>query len=231
MLEELKERIYKANLEIVKRGLVIYTWGNVSGMDRDNNLIVIKPSGVAYESMSWSDMVVVDLQGNVVEGKYKPSTDMETHLVLYKAFPEISGIVHTHSVWGSIFAQAGMDIPVLGTTHADYFYGNIPCTREMTAQEVSCNYEVNTGKVIVDSFSEKNYMEIPGVLVKSHGPFVWGTTPELAVHNAVVLDKIAEMAYKTMMINKNCPPIHQYLLDRHYLRKHGSNASYGQNEG
>lgn len=228
MLEQLKKDVYEANMELWNQGMVIYTWGNVSGIDREKNLVVIKPSGVSYETMTAQDMVVVDMDGNVVEGKYKPSSDTATHLILYKKYSDIGGVVHTHSTWAVTFAQAGMDIPAFGTTHADYFYGDIPCTRDLTKEEIEEAYEKNTGVVIVETIGEKNPMEIPGIVVKNHGPFAWGKTPSGAVYNAVVLDKVAEMAYKTMTLNPNVPKVHQYLLDKHYFRKHGVNAYYGQ---
>lgn len=230
MLEELKKKVFDANIELVKKGMVIYTWGNVSGIDREKNLMVIKPSGVDYDTMTWEDMVVTDMDGKVVDGRYKPSSDTPTHLVLYKNFPKIGGVVHTHSVWGVTFAQAGLDIPAFGTTHADYFYGDIPCTRDLTEQEIEEAYEANTGNVILETFAQRNIdpMAVPGVVCKNHGPFAWGLTPAGAVYNAVVLDKVAELAYKTMTLNPETPRVHQYLLDKHYYRKHGANAYYGQ---
>ena len=228
MLEKLKQEVYEANMELQEKGMVIYTWGNVSGIDREKNLVVIKPSGVSYEDMKPEDMVVVDLDGNVVEGHYKPSSDTATHLVLYKKYPAIGGGVHTHSTWAVTFAQAGLAIPALGTTHADYFFGDIPCTRELTAEEIEEGYEVNTGNVIVETIGEQDPMAIPGIIVKNHGPFAWGKTPAGSVYNAVVLDKVAEMAYKTMTLNPRVPRVSQYLLDKHYYRKHGANAYYGQ---
>lgn len=231
MLEIIKKRVFEANLELVKKGLVIYTWGNVSEIDRERGLVVIKPSGVDYDSMKADDMVIVDLEtGKVVEGKLKPSSDTPTHLELYKKFPEIGGITHTHSTNAVAFAQAGIDIPALGTTHADYFYGDIPCTRELTKYEIEGNYETNTGKVIIEEIQKRrhNVMSIPGIIVKSHGPFTWGKNAPESVYHAVVLDKIAEIAIKTISINPNSK-ISQYMLDKHYERKHGSNAYYGQN--
>lgn len=228
MLEELKQKVYEANMELPRRGLITYTWGNVSGIDREKNYMVIKPSGVSYESMGPEDMVVVDMDGNVVEGKYKPSSDTATHLVMYRTYPQIGGVVHTHSTWAVTFAQAGMDIPALGTTHADYFYGDIPCTRDLTAKEIGEAYEKNTGNVIVETIGESDVMAVPGIVVKNHGPFAWGKTPAGAVYNAVVLEKVAEMAYKTMTLNPRVPRVPQYLLDKHYFRKHGANAYYGQ---
>ncbi len=230
MLEQLKEEVYKANMELVEKGLVIYTWGNVSGIDREKNLVVIKPSGVDYDAMKPEDMVVVDMEGNVVEGKYKPSSDTPTHLVLYRTYPDMGGVVHTHSVWAVTFAQAGMDIPALGTTHADYFFGDIPCTRDLTAKEIEEAYEENTGNVIVETISDGDPMAVPGILVKNHGPFAWGKNPAGSVYNAVVLDKVAEMAYKTMTLNPRVERVGQYLLDKHYYRKHGANAYYGQSD-
>ena len=230
MLEQLKEDVYKANMELVEKGMVIYTWGNVSGIDREKGLVVIKPSGVDYDTMKPEDMVVVDLEGNVVEGKYKPSSDTPTHLVLYRTYPDIGGVVHTHSTWAVTFAQAGMDIPALGTTHADYFFGDIPCTRDLTAQEIEEAYEENTGNVIVETIADGDAMAIPGILVKNHGPFAWGKSPANSVYNAVVLDKVAEMAYKTMTLNPRVERVGQYLLDKHYYRKHGANAYYGQGD-
>ncbi|SDZ48013.1 L-ribulose-5-phosphate 4-epimerase [Evansella caseinilytica] len=230
MLEQLKETVFKANLALPKHGLVTFTWGNVSGIDRERGLVVIKPSGVEYFEMRSRDMVVVDLEGKVVEGELKPSSDTPTHLALYKAFPDIGGIVHTHSTCATSWAQAGKAIPALGTTHADYFYGDIPCTREMTTAEIEGQYELETGKVIVETFRslELQPLEIPGVLVKSHAPFVWGTDPQNAVHNAVVLEEVARMAWKTFTISADTKQMSKELLDRHFLRKHGKNAYYGQ---
>lgn len=230
MLEQLKEDVYKANMELVEKGMVIYTWGNVSGIDREKGLVVIKPSGVDYDTMKPEDMVVVDLDGNVVEGKYKPSSDTPTHLVLYRTYLDMGGIVHTHSTWAVTFAQAGMNIPALGTTHADYFFGDIPCTRDLTAQEIEEAYEENTGNVIVETIADGDAMAIPGILVKNHGPFAWGKSPANSVYNAVVLDKVAELAYKTMTLNPRVERVGQYLLDKHYYRKHGANAYYGQGD-
>lgn len=228
MLEQLKKDVYRANMELVEKGLVIYTWGNVSGIDREKQLVVIKPSGVDYDTMKPEDMVVVDIQGNVVEGKYKPSSDTPTHLVLYRTYKEIGGVVHTHSTWAVTFAQAGMDIPALGTTHADYFFGDIPCTRDLTKKEIEEAYEENTGNVIVETIGTNDPMAIPGIVVKNHGPFAWGKNPADSVYHAVVLDKVAEMAYKTMTLNPRVKRVGQYLLDKHYYRKHGANAYYGQ---
>lgn len=228
MLEQLKKEVFDANMDLVAKGMVIYTWGNVSGIDREKQLVVIKPSGVDYETMKPEDMVVVDLEGNVVEGHYKPSSDTPTHLVLYKTYPAIGGVVHTHSTWAVTFAQAGMPIPAFGTTHADYFYGDIPCARELTEKEINDGYEMNTGNVIVETIGDKDPMAVPGILVKNHGPFAWGKTPAGSVYNAVVMDKVAEMAYNTMTLNPRVNRVSQYLLDKHYFRKHGANAYYGQ---
>lgn len=229
MLEELKKKVYEANMELQRKGLIIYTWGNVSGIDREKGLVVIKPSGVDYNTMKAEDMVILDLDGNIIEGKYKPSTDTPTHLVLYNTYPNIGGVVHTHSEWATTFAQAGISIPAFGTTHADYFYGDIPCTRDLTENEINGEYEKETGNVIVETIGEKNPLEIPAIIVKNHGPFTWGKDPDNAVYNAVVLDKVAEMAYKTMTLNRSIESVNQILLDKHYLRKHGVNAYYGQN--
>ena len=230
MLEQLKQEVCEANLELHNRGIVIYTWGNVSGIDRASGNMVIKPSGVAYEQMTAEDMVVVNVQtGEVVEGKWKPSSDTATHLELYRAFPKIGGITHTHSVNAVAFAQAGLPVPALGTTHADYFYGDIPCTRELTEQEVKEAYEANTGKVIVESLNpmDTDIMAIPAILVKNHGPFTWGKNAAESVYHAVVLETIAEMATKTMQLNSKSE-LKQYVLDKHYFRKHGAGAYYGQ---
>lgn len=230
MMEELKKQVCKANLELAARGVVIYTWGNVSGIDREQGLVVIKPSGVDYDGMSLDDMVVVDLYtGEVVEGKWKPSSDTLTHLELYKHYKKIASVVHTHSVNAVAFAQAGLPIPALGTTHADYFYGDIPCTRELSQEEVGKAYELNTGKVIIETLDSLNInpMAVPGIVVKNHGPFAWGTNPANAVYNAVVMEKIAEMDLKTLMLNPEAS-MAQFMLDKHYTRKHGSNAYYGQ---
>ncbi len=230
MLEKLKKEVCDANLELVAKGVVIYTWGNVSGIDREQGLVVIKPSGVDYANMTAEDMVVVELRsGKVVEGKWKPSSDTATHLELYRSFENIAGIVHTHSVNAVAFAQAGLAIPALGTTHADYFYGDIPCTRELSFEEVQEAYELNTGKVIVETISNMGYnvMDIPGILVKNHGPFAWGKSPANAVYNAVVMEKVAEMDLKTLSLNPYSS-LPQYVLDKHYTRKHGPNAYYGQ---
>lgn len=228
MLEKLKEEVCKANLELVKQNLVIYTWGNVSGIDRENGLVVIKPSGVDYDTMKPEDMVILNLDSDVIEGKLRPSSDTPTHLELYKKFKDIKGIVHTHSTWATQWAQSGRDIPAYGTTHADYFYGNIPCTRQLTKAEVEEAYEKNTGKIIIERFENLDENAIPGVLCREHGPFTWGTSPANAVHNAKVLEEVAKMAYFTEQINENKGIMPQYLLDKHYLRKHGKNAYYGQ---
>jgi L-ribulose-5-phosphate 4-epimerase len=214
---------------LVKHSLVIFTWGNVSGIDREKGLVVIKPSGVDYDKMSADDMVVVDLDGNIVEGKYKPSSDTPTHLELYKAFKNIGGIVHTHSRMATSWAQAGRSIPAYGTTHGDYFYGDIPCTRKMTPAEISSEYEKNTGLVITETFNDISADDIPAVLVHSHGPFTWGKDPHEAVHNSVVLEELASMAMNTEIINSSAERMQKELLDKHYLRKHGKNAYYGQN--
>ena len=229
MLEELKKTVCEANLLLPKHGLVTFTWGNVSGIDREKGLVVIKPSGVPYDGMQPEDMVVVDLDGKLVEGKWKPSSDTPTHVVLYKAFPECGGIVHTHSRWATTFAQAKKEISAMGTTHADYFYGAIPCTRPMTDREIRGEYEKETGNVIVETFADRNPADIPGVVVCSHGPFVWGTDPMNAVHNAVVMEEVAFMNWHAMVLNPELGPMQQTLLDKHYLRKHGKNAYYGQN--
>ena len=228
MLEKLKKQVLEANLLLPRHGLVTFTWGNVSGIDRELGLIVIKPSGVDYDRMQAEDMVIVDLHGEVVEGKWRPSSDTPTHLELYKAFPECGGIVHTHSRWATTYAQAGKSISALGTTHGDYFYGTIPCTRPMTDAEIHGEYEKETGKVIVETFQGKDPMEIPAVLVYSHGPFAWGRNPLEAVHNAVVLEEVAFMNWHTQMMNPQVEGMQKALLDKHYLRKHGKNAYYGQ---
>lgn len=229
MLEKLKEQVFQANLLLPKHGLITFTWGNVSGIDREQGLVVIKPSGVSYDVMKADDMVVVDLKtGVVVEGKLKPSTDTPTHIELYKAFPNIGGVVHTHSRWATTFAQAGRGIIALGTTHGDYFYGEIPCTRKMTVAEIQGEYEKETGTVIKETFQGKNADTIPAVLVYGHGPFTWGKDPMDAVHNAVALDEVAYMNFHTLLLEPHIPSMQQELLDKHYLRKHGANAYYGQ---
>ena len=227
MIEALKEKVFRANLDLVKHGLVIFTWGNVSAIDRENNLVVIKPSGVSYETMVAADMVVVDLDGNIVEGGLRPSSDMPTHLMLYKAFSEIGGIVHTHSTYATAWAQAGRDIPNIGTTHADYFHDAIPCTAEMSRAEVEGNYEKETGRVIVRCFKEIDPVHTPGVLVRNHGPFAWGRDAADAVHNAVVLEQVAKMAYLSYQINPALT-MNPLLVEKHFNRKHGPNAYYGQ---
>ena len=231
MLEELKERVYEANMLLPKYGLVTFTWGNVSGMDADSGLFVIKPSGVDYEVMTPDDMVVMDLDGNKIEGDYNPSSDTPTHLELYKAFPEIGGIVHTHSSYATSFAQAGRDIPCYGTTHADYIYGPVPCFRCLTKGEIEDAYEANTGHLIVNEFIRRDLdvMSVPACLCKNHGPFIWGKDCMDAVHNAVVLEEVAKMAMWTELINPQVKPAPQELMDKHYYRKHGANAYYGQN--
>ena len=228
MLEALKERVWQANLLLPQYNLVTFTWGNVSGIDRERGLVVIKPSGVEYDAMTAEDMVVVDLEGKVVEGNWRPSSDTPTHVELYKAFPGCGGIVHTHSRWATTFAQAGRGIPAMGTTQGDYFYGEIPCTRPMSAEEIQGEYEKETGKVIVETFAARDAVAVPGVLVFSHGPFAWGKDPMEAVHNAVVMEEVAFMDWHAMMLNPDLGPMQQELLDKHYLRKHGKNAYYGQ---
>ncbi len=230
MLEKLKEEVCRANLLLPKYGMVTFTWGNVSAIDRESGLFVIKPSGVEYDVMKPEDMVVVDLEGNVVEGRYRPSSDTPTHLVFYREFPNIGGVVHTHSTFAVGWAQAGRDIPALGTTQGDYFYGDVPCTRKMTPEEIAGEYELETGNVIVEEFRRRGIDpdQMPGVLVHSHGPFTWGTDAENAVHNAVVLEEVAKMAFLSRMINPQAERMQQELLDKHYLRKHGPGAYYGQ---
>lgn len=230
MLERLKQDVLEANLELQARGVVIYTWGNVSGIDRERNLIVIKPSGVSYAEMKAEDMAVVDLlSGERVEGRFKPSSDTPTHLELYRRFPTIGGITHTHSKTATAFAQAGLPIPAFGTTHADYFYGDIPCTRELTAEEVESAYELNTGKVIAETIGVGDPLSNPGILVRNHGPFAWGKTAAESVYHAVVLETVAEIALSTVLLREDCPRAPQHILDKHYFRKHGANAYYGQN--
>jgi len=230
MLEKLKKAVYEANMDLPRYGLVTFTWGNVSAIDRESGLFVIKPSGVAYEKLSPDDMVVMDLNGKKVEGRYNPSSDTATHLELYKAFPEIGGIVHTHSSYATSWAQAGRDIPCYGTTHADYIYGPVPCLRCLTAREIEEAYEENTGHLIVNEFKRMNKdpMAVPAVLCKNHGPFTWGKDAKEAVHNAVVLEEVAKMAYRAESINPAIQPAPQELQDKHYYRKHGANAYYGQ---
>ena len=232
MLEELKEKVYLANMELPKRGLVTYTWGNVSGIDREKGLFVIKPSGVEYDELKPSDMVVLDLQGNQIEGDMNPSSDTKTHMVLYNAFPQIGGIVHTHRPYAVGWAQAGEDLPCYGTTHADYFYGSIPCARHLTQEELDEDYELNTGITIVETFKERGLdpKAVPAVLCFSHGPFTWGKDPAQAVYHSVVLEECAKMGIFTKMVNPNAAPAPQRMLDKHYLRKHGPNAYYGQSK-
>ncbi len=231
MLEELKERVLKANLLLPELDLVKFTWGNVSEIDREKGIIAIKPSGVDYENLTADDIVLVDLDGNIVEGKLRPSSDTATHIELYKAFSDIGGVVHTHSEWAVSWAQSGRGIPCYGTTHADCFYGEIPCTREMTDEEIESAYEKNTGIVIAETFMKRNIdpMAVPGVLCVNHGPFSWGKNGHAAVHNAAVLETVAEMATKTELLNPSVKPVKQAILDKHYFRKHGKNAYYGQN--
>lgn len=228
MLEQLKKEVYEANMLLPKHNLVTFTWGNVSGIDRESGLFVIKPSGVDYDKLTPEDMVVMDLEGNKVEGRYNPSSDTATHLELYKAFPEIGGVVHTHSPWATSWAQAGRGIPCYGTTHADYMYGEIPCVRTLTKEEIDEAYEKNTGVLIVEHFKGTEVMAMPAVLCKNHGPFTWGKDAHDAVHNAVVLEEVAKMAARCEMINPNAQAAPQELQDKHYYRKHGANAYYGQ---
>lgn len=229
MLEALKKEVYEANMALPRYGLITFTWGNVSGINREKGLIVIKPSGVPYEELTVDDMVVIDLEGNKVEGELNPSSDTDTHLELYRNFPDLGGIVHTHSKWATIWAQAGRGIPAYGTTHADYFYGEIPCTRQMSKGEIEGAYELETGKVIVERFKDMNPNFVPAVLVYSHGPFTWGKDAAEAVHNAVVLEEVAMMAWHTENLSGTVTsPMDQTLLDKHFLRKHGANAYYGQ---
>ena len=231
MLEELKKEVYEANMMLPKHGLVTFTWGNVSGIDREKGLFVIKPSGVDYDKLSPEDMVVMDWDGNKVEGRYKPSSDTPTHVEIYRGFPEVGGVVHTHSSWATSWAQAGRGIPCYGTTHADYMYGEIPCVRTLTQEEIDAGYEKNTGVLIVDYFKANNIdvVAMPAVLCKNHGPFAWGKDAHEAVHNAVVLDEVAKMAARCELINPKNKPAPQELQDKHYFRKHGANAYYGQN--
>lgn len=230
MLKKLKHAVYEANMELPHRGLVTYTWGNVSGIDRERGLVVIKPSGVSYDELTPDDLVVLDLDGKVVDGKLNPSSDAKTHLELYKAFPEIGGIVHTHSPYAVGWAQAGRDIPAYGTTHADYFYGPVPCCRSLTEQEVEEDYERNTGLVIVETFRQRELdpVHVPGAICRNHGPFTWGKDAAQAVYHAVVLEEVAKMAVYTTQIAPDAQPAPQYVLDKHFLRKHGPNAYYGQ---
>jgi len=228
MLEQLKRKVYEANMLLPKYGLVTFTWGNVSGIDRESGLFAIKPSGINYENLTPDDMVIVDLDGNKVEGRYNPSSDTATHLELYKAFRDMGGIVHTHSNWATSWAQAGRGIPCYGTTHADYMYGEIPCVRNLTKKEIDEGYEKNTGRLIVEYYREMDYMAMPAVLCKNHGPFTWGKDAGDAVHNSVVLEEVAKMAAQCEMINPHNQPAPQELQDKHYYRKHGANAYYGQ---
>lgn len=227
MLAELKQKVLNANLALKSNGLITLTWGNASQIDRENGLIVIKPSGVGYDSMTADDMVVVNLDGERVEGRYNPSSDLPTHIELYKAFPQINGITHTHSRWATIFAQAGVNIPMLGTTHADTFFGDVPVTRRLTEQEINGEYEKETGKVIIEAFEAVNPMDIPAVIVNSHGPFTWGKDVLKAVENAIVLEEVAMMAWHSLSLNSNIN-FQKELADKHYQRKHGANAYYGQ---
>ena len=228
MLEQLKREVYEANMLLPKYGLVTFTWGNVSGIDRESGLFAIKPSGINYENLTPDDMVIVDLDGNKVEGKYNPSSDTATHLELYKAFRDMGGIVHTHSNWATSWAQAGRGIPCYGTTHADYMYGEIPCVRNLTKEEIDEGYEKNTGRLIVEYYGKMDYMAMPAVLCKNHGPFTWGKDASDAVHNSVVLEEVAKMAAQCEMINLHNQPAPQELQDKHYYRKHGADAYYGQ---
>ena len=230
MLEELKKKVFEANMELPRRGLVTYTWGNVSGIDREKGLFVIKPSGVEYDELRPEDLVVMDLKGNKVEGELNPSSDTKTHLVLYNAFPQIGGIVHTHSPYAVAWAQAGADIPCYGTTHADYFYGPIPCARHLTQEELDAGYELNTGNTIVECFRDRGIdpVAVPAVICHSHGPFTWGKDAAKAVYHAVVLEEVAKMAIFSRQVNPNVLPAPQRIQDKHYMRKHGPNAYYGQ---
>lgn len=229
MLKELKSAVFKANLELVNQGLVIHTWGNVSGRDPESGLIVIKPSGISYKAMKPGDMVVLDPGGKVVEGRLKPSTDAPTHLILYRTYPSLGGIVHTHSTFATSWAQAGRDIPALGTTHADHYYGEVPCTRKLEDDEIKHDYEVNTGKVIIERLGRTDPLAVPSALVNGHGPFCWGLDPEEAVYNAVALEEIARIAFYTVLLGQK-EPVDKSLLDKHFKRKHGSDAYYGQEE-
>ena len=230
LLKDLRDAVYEANMDLPRRGLVVYTWGNVSGVDRDKGLVVIKPSGVEYDELKPEDLVIVDFDNKIVEGKMNPSSDTKTHVELYKSFPAVGGIVHTHSPHAVGWAQAGRDIPCYGTTHADYFYGSVPCTRNLTQEEVDGDYELNTGKVIAATFKERNLdpLAVPGVICRCHGPFTWGKDAAKAVYHAVVLEEMAKMAMYTITIDPNAKTAPQYVLDKHYLRKHGPNAYYGQ---
>ncbi|SUW65621.1 L-ribulose-5-phosphate 4-epimerase UlaF [Buttiauxella agrestis] len=229
-MQQLKQQVFEANMALPRHGLVTFTWGNVSGIDREKQCIAIKPSGVPYETMSANDMVIVDMNGVVIEGKYRPSSDTATHLALYKQYPEIGGVVHTHSTHATAWAQAGLSIPALGTTHADYFFGDIPCSRPLTSEEVQGEYELNTGNVIIETLNNTNPLHTPGIVVYQHGPFAWGKSIEDAVHNAVVMEEVARMAWISRGINPQLKPIDSYLMNKHFQRKHGKNAYYGQHE-
>lgn len=227
-MQKLKQQVFEANMALPRHGLVTFTWGNVSAIDRDRGCVVIKPSGVAYEEMSAEDMVVVNLEGEVIAGQYRPSSDTATHLALYKRYPALGGVVHTHSTHATAWAQAGLGIPALGTTHADYFFGDIPCTRALTSEEVQGEYELNTGKVIIETLGETNPLHTPGIVVYQHGPFAWGKDAQDAVHNAVVMEEVARMAWIARGINPQLKPIDGYLMNKHFQRKHGPDAYYGQ---
>ncbi|EPK5051859.1 L-ribulose-5-phosphate 4-epimerase [Klebsiella pneumoniae] len=227
-MQQLKQQVFEANMDLPRYGLVTFTWGNVSAIDRQRGLVVIKPSGIAYESMTVDDMSVVDLQGHVVEGRWRPSSDTATHLALYRRYPDLGGVVHTHSTHATAWAQAGLAIPALGTTHADYFFGDIPCTRALSAQEVDEAYELNTGQVIIETLGEANPLHTPGIIVYQHGPFAWGKDAHEAVHNAVVMEEVARMAWIAHGINPQLQPIDSWLMNKHFQRKHGPNAYYGQ---
>ena len=227
-MQQLKQQVFEANMDLPRYGLVTFTWGNVSAIDRQRGLVVIKPSGIAYESMTVDDMSVVDLQGHVVEGRWRPSSDTATHLALYRRYPDLGGVVHTHSTHATAWAQAGLAIPALGTTHADYFFGDIPCTRALSAQEVDEAYELNTGKVIIETLGEANPLHTPGIVVYQHGPFAWGKDAHEAVHNAVVMEEVARMAWIARGTNPQLQPIDSWLMNKHFQRKHGPNAYYGQ---
>ena len=227
-MQQLKQQLFEANMDLPRYGLVTFTWGNVSAIDRQRGLVVIKPSGIAYESMTVDDMSVVDLQGHVVEGRWRPSSDTATHLALYRRYPDLGGVVHTHSTHATAWAQAGLAIPALGTTHADYFFGDIPCTRALSAQEVDEAYELNTGQVIIETLGEANPLHTPGIVVYQHGPFAWGKDAHEAVHNAVVMEEVARMAWIAHGINPQLQPIDSWLMNKHFQRKHGPNAYYGQ---
>ena len=227
-MQQLKQQVFEANMDLPRYGLVTFTWGNVSAIDRQRGLVVIKPSGIAYESMTVDDMSVVDLQGHVVEGRWRPSSDTATHLARYRRYPDLGGVVHTHSTHATAWAQAGLAIPALGTTHADYFFGDIPCTRALSAQEVDEAYELNTGQVIIETLGEANPLHTPGIVVYQHGPFAWGKDAHEAVHNAVVMEEVARMAWIARGINPQLQPIDSWLMNKHFQRKHGPNAYYGQ---